>query len=251
MSSAKLVILAAAIAVISATAGCGGGDGGRAPSPTGGGSGTAYDFVPPILNSMRRYSETIVDNSNNTIDIGFSEETTAVNADGSYSVLSASSTGSATVVNGTNYAMPTESQNYDPMGQETTYDYTASGNIPVTCTFEPHGSGPDYPLMAGDMWMLTFTVTCGASSPVTYTQSGSVVDVESVTVPAGTYTAIKLHSTLTWTDAEGTTRTQTITNWRDVATSYSVKQSISVAYGGALPTNGYAVSRELLLQSTS
>jgi hypothetical protein len=252
MSSAKVVILAAAIAAIAAAAGCGGGDGGEsAPSPTGGGSGTAYDFVPPKLNSMRSYSETIVDNSNNTIDIGYSDETTAVNSDGSYSVLSESSTGKSTVVNGTNYAMPTESQNYDPMGQETSYNYTESGNVPVTCTFEPHGSGPDYPLLVGDTWMLTFTVTCGSGSPVTYTQSGSVVDVESVTVPAGTYTAVKLQSTLTWTDAEGTTRTQTITNWRDVATSYSVKQSISVAYSGVLPTNGYAVSRELLLESTS
>ena len=80
---------------------------------------------------------------------------------------------------------------------------------------------------------------------------GSVVDVESVTVPAGTYSAIKLQSTVTWTNSAGTTRTQTITNWRDVVTSVSVKQEISIAYSGTIPTTGYVVSREILLQTSS
>jgi hypothetical protein len=31
----------------------------------------------------------------------------------------------------------------------------------------------------------------------------------------------------------------------------SVKQEISIAYSGALPATGYAVSREILLQTTS
>jgi hypothetical protein len=46
-------------------------------------------------------------------------------------------------------------------------------------------------------------------------------------------------------------RTQTITNWRDVLTSVSVKQSVSIAYAGTLPTNGYPVSRQIVLQSIS
>jgi hypothetical protein len=75
--------------------------------------------------------------------------------------------------------------------------------------------------------------------------------VESVTVPAGMYSALKLESTLTWTDLAGTTRTQTITNWRDVNTLISVKQEISIAYSGTVPTTSYAVSREILLQSAS
>jgi hypothetical protein len=86
---------------------------------------------------------------------------------------------------------------------------------------------------------------------VSYAQTGTVVDDESVTVPAGTFNAIKLESTLTWTDAQGTRRTQTVINWRDVLTSISVKQSISIAYSGTLPTTGYAVSREIILQKRS
>ncbi len=244
----KFVVLGTAI-----LSGCGGGGSGTpySGSASGGGSGTSYEFVSPKLDSTRTYSETIVDNSSNTITIGFSDETTAVNSDGSYAVLQVSTTGSSVIVNGTNYAVQTQTQYYDDAGHETSYGYTAAGDMPETCTFDPHGSGPDYPLQVGDTWMLTYTVTCAGGSPISYSQSGTVAGVETVTVPAGTYTAIKLQSTLTWTDAQGTTRTQTISNWRDVATSYSVKQTISIAYGGVLPTDGYAVSRELVLASAS
>jgi hypothetical protein len=106
-------------------------------------------------------------------------------------------------------------------------------------------------VQVGMSWSLGYTYDCNGGAPITYAQSGSVLDVESVTVPAGTFSAIKIQSTLTWTDSQGTTRTQTITNWRDVATSISVKQDFSIAYSGTLPTTGYAVSREILLESIS
>jgi hypothetical protein len=69
------------------------------------------------------------------------------------------------------------------------------------------------------------TMSGGTGNPVSYSQSGPVVDVEAVTVPAGTFVAIKLQSTVTWTGSGGTTRTQTITNWRGLAAAYSVKQT--------------------------
>ncbi len=227
-------------------AGCGA-DGGSGNSL---GSGMAYDFVTPVLNSMRTYGETVIDNSNNTIDIGYTQSVTAVNA-GAATELLQSTTGNSTIVNGTNYAIITETQNFNDIGQETRYVYTAAGGSLVTCTFDPHGDGPDWPLKVGQTWAIDYTLTCGTAAPVTYSQMGSVVDVESVTVPAGTYTAIKLQSTLTWTNSDGTTRTQTIENWRDVATSDSVKQEISIAVSGTPPATGYAVSREILLESTS
>jgi hypothetical protein len=232
---------------ILALAGCGGGGSGTDNSP---GSGTTYAFVAPLLNSSRVYAETIVDNSNNTIDIGFSQTVNAVSADGSVTELEESTTGVSAIVNGTDYAMATESENFNSNGQETSYiNMTVVPS--VTCTYDPHGDGPDWPLQVGQTWSINFTFTCGAGTPVSYTQSGSVVDVEMVTVPAGTFTAIKLQSTVTWTDSEGTARTQTITNWRDVATSHSVKQVLTIAVSGVLPSTGYAVSRQILLESTS
>lgn len=229
-----------------ALAGCGGDSGGN-----GSGSGMAYAFVPPVVNSVRNYAETVVDNSSNSIDIGYTQTVTAVNADGTIVEQVASSTGNSSIIDGTNYAIVAETENYNDMGQETSYVYTDDDGNPVTCTFDPHGSGPDYPLTVGETWTLDYTFTCGTNEPITYAQSGSVIDVESVTVPAGSYTAIKLQSTLTWTNAAGTTRTQTITNWRDVATSHTVKEQIAIAVSGTPPTAGYAVSRETVLESES
>jgi hypothetical protein len=226
-------------------AGCRGGSG----SPSG--SGSTYGFVTPVLNSTRAYSETIIDNSNNTIDVGLSDSVTAVNPDGSYVILSEDPSHELLIVNGTNYSIVTETGQFNNAGQETSFTYLAPDGTPVTCTYDPHGDGPDYRLSVGTTWTLAFTYACGSQAPVTYTQEGTVVDLESVTVPAGTYSALKLESTVTWTDLQGTTRTQTISNWRDVNTMVSVMQEFSIAYSGVLPATGYAVSRQILLQSAS
>ena len=237
---ARNILPFAALALVS----CGGG-GGAASTP---GTGTSYAFIRPVLNSTRTYSETIVDNSNNTIAIGLSDTVMTVNSDGTYVVLFQPSNPSV-IVNGTNYGGPPETETFNTSGQETVDVYT-SGTA-YTCNFDPHGSGPDFPVQVGMSWSLDYTYSCNGGAPITYAQSGTVSDVESVTVPAGIFSAIKLQSTLTWTDAQGTTRTQTVANWRDVVPSISVKQEISIAYSGTLPTIGYALSREILLESIS
>jgi hypothetical protein len=233
---ANLGLLAALVS------GCGGGGSG-AMAPT------TYDFIAPQVNSQRNYSQTIVDNSNNTIDETISETVTAVNSDGSYVVLSEDPSHNSIVVNGTTYSVPTETINVNNFGQDTSYSFTAANGTQVTCTYDPHGNGPNYPFTVGDTWTLQYTFACGAAAPVTYSQTGTVEDVESVTVPAGTYSAVKLQSTVTWTTAGGTTITQTVSNWRDAATQLPVKRTIAIAYGGTIPSHGYEVSSELELQT--
>jgi hypothetical protein len=243
MQGRSLVILCAQVLALS---GCGGG------SDNDPGSGTAYAFVPPVVNSTRTYGETIVDNANNTILIGYTQTVTAVAADGTITEMQQSTTGGSIIVNGTNYAPLTETETYDgSSGQETSYTYTPASGDAVTCTYDPRDGGPDFPLRVAQTWTIDYTFACGSESAVTYQQTGSVVDVESVTVPGGTFSALKLQSTVTWTDLQGTTRTQTVTNWRDTATSHSVKEDITIVVSGTLPTTGYAVSREILLENTS
>jgi hypothetical protein len=243
MQGRSLVVLCALVLAMS---GCGG------SSDNDPGSGTAYAFVPPVVNSTRTYSESIVDNANNTILIGYTQTVMAVAADGTITEMQQSTTGSSIIVDGTNYAPLTETETYDDSsGQETSYTYTAAGGDAVTCTFDPRDGGPDFPLRVAQTWSIDYTFACGSQSPVTYKQTGSVVDVESVTVPGGTFTALKLQSTVTWTDLQGTTRTQTVTNWRDTATSHSVKEEIAIVVSGTVPTTGYAVSREILLENIS
>jgi hypothetical protein len=227
--------------------GCGGGGSSDGGSSTPG-AGTAYAFITPVLNSTLSYGVTIIDNSNNTIDMGTTSTVTSVDSDGTY-VIQTQPTNPTAIVNGTNYAGPPMTLTYNASGQELTNVYT-SGTV-FTCTFDPHGFGPDFPVQVGQTWTLDYTYGCNSNAPIAYSQTGSVVDVESVTVPAGTFSAIKLQSTITWTDTLGTTRTQTVTNWRDVATSISVKEEISYSYSGTLPTNGYPTSRVDVLLSTS
>jgi hypothetical protein len=219
-------------------------------SDSGGGSGTAYAFVPPVPGVTRIFAETIVDNADNTIQIGFSDTVAALNADDSYTALVQSTTGDSTIVNGTNYAVATAKENDDNSGQEIGYSFTGVTGALVTCAYTPHAAGPDFPVHVGQTWQIDYTESCdNGSPPVSYTQQGSVVDVESVTVPAGTFTALKLQSTISWTDAAGATRTETITNWRDTTTLYSLKEQISIARNGTPPTTGYPVSRSIELQS--
>jgi hypothetical protein len=217
-------------------------DGDSAPPST-------YEFVAPTVGFERNYQEAIVDNENNTIDESFSENVTAVNSDGSYVVLQEDTTGSTPVVDGTTYSIPTETIQVNNESQDTAYTALEANGSVESCSYDPNGPGPGYPLTVGTTWTLTYTLTCGTSAPVQYTQSGNVLDVESVTVPAGTYTAIKLQSTISWTTAAGTTITETITNWRDIDTLFSVRQDITRVYGGTLPATGYQVSATIQLTS--
>jgi hypothetical protein len=231
-----------------ALGGCGG-----AATPIGTsnqGSGPPYAFTAPVANSTRSYTDTVTDNTGNTIDLGFTETVNVVNPDGSF-VVEYQPSSDSIFVNGTNYGGPSETQSYDTSGHEVSYVFTAADASIVTCNLDPHGIGPDFPVRVGATWSIQYALDCTSTPTVTYTQSGTVEDVETVAVPAGTYLALKLQSTLSWTDAGGTTRTESITNWRDVASSVSVKQEITIAYSGALPTTGYAVKREILLMATS
>jgi hypothetical protein len=210
---------------------------------------TTYNFVAPAFGFERDYQQSIVDNEGNTIDETFSQTVTAVNSDGSYVLLQEDTSGSSPIVDGTLYTIPTETIQVNTESQDTSYTELESNGSTESCTYDPHGPGPGYPLTVGNSWTVTYTLTCGTAAPVQYTQTGNVLDVETVTVPAGTYTAIKLQSTISWTNANGTSITETITNWRDIDTLFSVQQNITRVYSGTLPTTGYEVSETIQLAS--
>jgi hypothetical protein len=228
-------------ALAASLTGCGGG--------TNDGDSTLYPFVTPSVNSQRLYAETISDNQHSVILLSYTETVTAVAADGSYTVVQQDPNNESQLVDGTTYFIQNETLSVNNSGQTTAYTFVGPGGTPITCTYVPNGPGPDFPLAVGVTWTLDYTLGCGTQGPIAYVQNGTVVDVESVTVPAGTFNAIKLQSTITWTDALGTTRTQTVTNWRDVLTLVSVKESLTIAYAGTLPITGYPLSREIVLQS--
>jgi hypothetical protein len=242
MRSSTTMIVAALAASLT---GCGGGSMGG----SGGGNSSLHAFVTPAVNSQRLYKETISDNQHNLILLSYTQTVTAVAADGSYTVVQQDPTNQSQLVDGTTYFIQYETLSINPSGQTSAYTFAAPGGVPITCTYAPNGPGPDFPVAVGETWTLDYMFGCGAQPPIAYVQNGTVADIEPVAVPAGNFTAIKLQSTISWTDALGTTRTQTVTDWRDMMTLVLVKESITIAYAGTLPNTGYPMSTEIVLQS--
>ena len=251
-SVARWAVLALLLAGLAA---CGGGSSSGSadsiPSSGSSPSGTSYKFVMPPVSAQRSYGQAVVDSANNTINgITIKDTVTADNPDGSY-VSTEAGTPTSLVVNGTNYGAAPATITDSSSGQVLTDAFTPSGGTLITCTDNPHGGGPDYPVSIGQTWSMTDTETCSDGASNVFTQTGSVMDLESVTVPAGTFFALKLQSTISWTTAGGTTWTETETNWRDASTGYSVKNVITKTYTGTAPTNGYATSVTTVLLSQS
>ena len=139
---------------------------GRSNGSNTAGSGTQYAFVPPVVNSSRVYTETVVDNSNNTInDIGYMETVVSVAANGVITEQQQGTTNSATV-NGTNYSVVDETQTYNSFGRETGYTYTESNGSPGACTYAPYAGGPMPPLTVGQTWQIDFTIVCNANPAI-------------------------------------------------------------------------------------
>ena len=234
----------ATVAVMTCLGGCSGGGSGS--------SATTYDYAAPQLNSQRTYTRTIVDNAKNTINQTIVDTVTAVNNDGSSVVESEDPTHNFITVDGTNYSVPTEIANENNSGQETSYTETSTDGSALTCTLTPHGAGPGYPAAVGESWSSSWNVSCGNSTPIHYTQTGTIVDTESITVPAGTFTAFKLQSTISWTNAEGTTYTDSRITWRDVHSSHAViEEQDTYVLSGTMPTNGYPATTITVLQQES
>jgi len=222
-------------------AGCGGGSG----SSSSNGGVTSYNFVAPVVGSQRIYTQTIIDNSSNVINLSFKDTTTIVNPDGSFSFQEVDPISSVITVNNTAYSIQAGTYADNNSGQ--IISFTPLGVGATTCTLTPHGTGPTYPITIGKTWTTTYTSSCGGAA--TTSQSGSVVGVESVTVPAGTFQTTKLQSTITWADINGI-YTDTGTNWRDVNTGIFVKRTVNHNYSYIVPpVNGYPLTTSIVFAS--
>lgn len=204
---------------------------------------SAFNFSAPAINTTHTYAKTIIDNLNSTINQSLVDTITSVNQDGSFVVNRQDPAHNSIMVNGTTYSIQTANISVNNSGQETAYTYTSTNGALVTCTYIPHAAGPNYPFSVGDAWSSSWNYSCGNSTPISYSQTGTVVDTESVTVPAGTFTTFKLQSTIVWTDANGTTHTDTRSTWRDVNGNHTtIKEVDTYVLTGVPPVNGYPVS---------
>lgn len=160
-------IIGAYLTMLVSLAACGGNGGSSDGFIVGGtntpGSGTSYAFVPPVVNSNRIYTETIVDNANNTISIGYMQTVAAVAAGGIITEQLQSTSGTGDTVNGTNYSVLTETQTFNSSGRETSYTYIESNGSEGSCTYTPYGGGPPPPRTVGQTWQMNYTQICNGN----------------------------------------------------------------------------------------
>ena len=230
--------------LVTSLSSCGGGTAGTgaAPIPT----VTRYFFVAPKVGTQLTYSEQIVDNSSNQINLTYTETVVPTSQSGNYAVTENDPSNNSVTVNGTSYAVTPLTVTLNNSGQVLT---TLNNNNQVTCTYAPFGLGPTYPLTVGANWTNNYTETCGTNAAVSFAETGTVLDLESITVPAGTFSALKLQNTLVYTDANGTVHNKFFNSWRDAATGIMVKREVSDLISGTPITNGYPLLITYQLQT--
>jgi hypothetical protein len=227
--------------------GCGGGgDGGGSAAQVA--ATVTYHFAPPKAGAHLVYGDKLVDTLNNTLNRTAVDDVTAVNADGSF-VVHEEDPSHDHIMSGTvdETLYPTDFQ-YGAAGQvvATTVD---RGTAVTHCAYQGSEGAPAT-LAVGASWSVQYTETCDAGAGVTYTQSGTLAGVETITIAAGTFSAYKFVSTTTWT-INGIARTESATRWRDASggDTRTLKMVRSIAYSGGTPAAGSPVTATRELQS--
>lgn len=110
--------------------------------------------------------------------------------------------------------------------------WTLKNDSTVRCVYSPENLGATLPYQTGKTWDSNWTKTCGTT--VTRGRNrGSIVSQESVTVPAGTFTAFKEVYVVTeqqTAPASEQVMTSNITCWRDVTLKQYVKCEYAMSY---------------------
>jgi len=152
-------------------------------------------------------------------------------------------------VNGSSYSIKPTDNVFNSTGQLVSSTNTNTG---VVCTSSVVGTVPGKTLQVGQSWSNTVSTTCSdaPTAPTSVARVGSVLALESVTVPAGTFSALKVLHTEVSQNGAGVTLTETITNWVDTLSGVVVKATDTLAYSAAPSVNGYAVSRTTVLTPT-
>ncbi len=249
----KLTRQVALAAACTALAACGGnGDEVSSHPPAG---VTAYPQVDPIVGSLDTFSVATVDDAGNTIARGYEERVTAVggNGAGSYELVQDDPSNQTVTVDGLTYHFDPVDRKYG--GAAANYNLastkeTLPDNSELTCTTSVQSGGHPRPFYVGQTWTTRYTVTCG-STATTYTDTGSVDAVESVTVAAGTFTALRTHGSTSWMTAGGESVVEQYQAWVDPAHAFfTLKNVTTYQRTGTVPAH-YVASQTYELLSRS
>lgn len=206
-------------------------------------------LTAPPVGSTDDFLVTDTTSGNNTVVWRLEYKVSTSSADGSYSQTV---TGNENVTVGQTY--------YGPLNQVDSYDthhalvsYSVVQTPAFVCTYDP----PQLPLpthqaVGTSLPASTAHIACSnGRSLVEQIGAGSVVATESISVPAGTFTARKAsyQEVISYSDSS-VVRTEDISIWSDAASGRQLQVTIDYRYSGAVPS-GYLTRRVRQLQSTS
>jgi hypothetical protein len=209
---------------------------------------TAYPEVPPGAGMVDLLATTYTDSQDNKVDESVQETVTAVNPDGSYTLSSSDPSGNDVTVDGITYRYDPRVSSYDSNGRVTGYTVVHPTGT-VSCQYSDFSAARPSPLHVGDSWSYTYTFTCSDQGPVQYTVAGQVLSAESVTVPAGTFDALKISDTVSWTSTTNEHVVESNTRWVDPANAFFTLQTqTTYARSGNVPAT-YVTAATTQLQS--
>jgi hypothetical protein len=217
-------------------AGCGGG---------GDGGGTSVSNPPASVVPLGRkidYRVTDTDNSSNNYSWQLEFTVVTSSADGSYSQSVIGNGGNITI-NGTRYGTVNLVDSYNTQHELVSFALPAAPST-VTCTYDASVAKLPTNLPVGQAWPVTSSHrTCSDGTSASQTlQSGSVVGTESVSVPAGTFSATKVQyvEAITQTSAAGVISQlqHNFTAWFDAASGRRVQSTLDITYADAPGANG-------------
>jgi hypothetical protein len=196
------------------------------------------------------YADTVVDNTNNSFSRTLVHTVVAINADGSYISTWIDPSGNIVRSFNIDHTVYPTTLNNNSVGQTTISTVRPYLSSPFSCTESPHGAGAPSPLPLGQAWAFVYSENCGNGAEVVYTDSGSVVGVENLVVPAGSFNAYKIQSVRTSALATGTV-TETTTVWRNAAANDTrvLKEESNYNYSGLTVALGVTVKDTKVLTS--
>ena len=229
-------------------AACGGDDGtaepvaGQPPQGT-----TTYEPGTPVVGATDVFRITDVDDSNNTIVIGFTQTVQSVSGPHSYVLTQVDPSNNAAIVNGVDYHFNAATITFD-QEQETSVSDTSETGTVQNCSDTPQSGGHPSPWWVGQSFTRSTQESCTPGDVRTIDDIGTVAALEQVTVPAGTFTALKLQTTETWSE-NGQNVTEQVTHWVDPSRwFFSIKTTIVFTRSGNVPAH-YVASQTIELQS--
>lgn len=148
-----------------------------------------YAATVQTLGRISTYAQTNVFNDNSQEGVSYTNTVVAINADASYSVAGS--------VNGA----VTSTVNNTATGARVSRNFVLNSGGTNPCTYTPPRAFFDYPLYVGKSYASTWNYQCAAGYRESGSLRGEVVGFESITVPAGTFDALRINVTIDYTNS--------------------------------------------------